>query len=101
MLTYADRRSAKSFYHLLRFLNGTGARPAEVHQAKARRIRSGTQAWVIDAIPQERGRYKKAYHGKPRVITIPNELLPLLHELNARYPEGPIFRTERGAPLDL
>ena len=53
-------------------------------------------AFVIKGVPEERGRYKLAYLGGDRVIYIPDDLVPLAKELMAKYPDGPIFRTESG-----
>jgi integrase len=94
----AMRRSKKDFAHLLTFLYRTGARPAEIYLAKASEWDEARWAFVIRAIPENRGRYKLAYLGEDRTVYIPDDLVPLAKELTGRYPEGPIFRTESGQP---
>jgi integrase len=98
LLEQAKRRSKKDFYHLLQFLYRTGARPAEMYHAKASEWNEKKRAFVIKAVPEERGRYKLAYLGEDRIVHIPDDLLPLVHDLMAKYPNGPIFRTESGKP---
>jgi integrase len=94
----AKRSNHLDFYHLLQFLYATGARPAEMYGAKASEWDEALRAFVIPATPESRGRYKLAHLGKDRVVYIPPELVPTARELMAKYPEGPIFRTERGSP---
>ncbi len=98
LLEQAKRRSKKDFYCLLQFLYRTGARPAEIHRAKAMEWEESKRAFVIKATPGERGRYKLAYLGADRIIYIPDDMVPLAKELMTKYPEGPIFRTESGQP---
>jgi integrase len=98
LLVQARRRTKKDFYNLLLFLYRTGARPAEMYRAKASEWDEKRKAFVIKALPEERGRYKLAYLGEDRVIYIPDDLVPLVKELMVEYPEGPIFRTESGEP---
>jgi integrase len=94
----AKRRSKGDFYSLLIFLYRTGARPAEMYGAKASEWNEEKRAFVIRAVPEERGRYKLAYLGEDRTLFIPDDLVMLAKELMTKYPEGPIFRTESGRP---
>jgi integrase len=98
LLQQANRRSKKDFYYLLQFLYWTGARPAEMYLVTAAEWDGANQVFVIKANPQARGRYKLAHLGHDRTIFIPDNLVPLARELMARYPDGPLFRTERGKP---
>jgi integrase len=98
LLQQAKRRTKKDFYHLLLFLYRTGARPAEMYLAKASEWDEARRAFVIKGVPEERGRFKLAYLGDDRVVLIPDDLVPLAKELMAKYPVGPIFRTESGKP---
>src|SRR5262249_3203734 len=52
--------------------------------------------WVIDA-NERNGNNKLGHKGKRRVIYIPPGLIPLVEELNRRYPTGSIFPNEDGA----
>ena len=96
MLKQANKRSKKGFAHLLMFLYGTGARPAEMYLATAQEWNEDKKAFVIKAVPESRGRFKLAYLGEDRIVYIPDSLVPLARELMAMYPTGPIFRTESG-----
>jgi len=98
LLGQARRRTKKDFYCLLLFLYRTGARPAEMYHAKASEWDEKKKAFVIQAVPEERGRYKLAYLGEDRTVYIPDDLVPLAKELMAKYPDGPVFRTESGKP---
>jgi integrase len=96
LMVQARRRTKKDFYNLLLFLNGTGARPAEIYLARAEEWDEHKQAFIIKAVPEEQGRFKLAYLGEDRVVQVPNSLVPLAKELMAKYPDGPIFRTGSG-----
>jgi integrase len=98
LLEQAQRRSKKDFFYLLLFLYRTGARPAEMYHAKAVEWEEKKGAFVIKAVPEERGRYKLAYLGADRTIHIPDDLVPVAKELMGKYPDGPLFRTESGEP---
>jgi integrase len=69
-----------------------------MYHAKALEWNEEKQAFVIKASPDERGRYKLAHLGEDRTIYIPDDLVPVAKELMAKYPSGPIFRTESGEP---
>lgn len=98
LLDQAMRRTKKGFAHLLVFLHGTGARPAEMYLAAADEWNEEKRAFIIKAIPANRGRYKLAHLGEDRTVYIPSSLVPLAKELMQRYPTGPIFRTGSGKP---
>lgn len=98
LLEQAKRRTKKDFLCLLMLLEGTGARPAEMYMATAQEWREDTRALVAKAIPENRGRCKLNYQGEDRTIYIPGPLVPVVQELMAKYPTGPIFRTEWGKP---
>jgi integrase len=95
-LDRADRRSHKDFYYLLQFLYETGARPSEMYLAKAEEWDEEKKAFVMEPVIENQGRYKLLRHGEKRTIYVPDKLVPLAKELMAKYPTGPIFRTERG-----
>jgi integrase len=94
----AVRRTKKDFANLLLFLRGTGARPAEIYLATAAEWDEAKRAFVVKATPENRGRYKLAHLGEHRTVYVPASLVPLAKELMAKYPTGPIFRTESGEP---
>jgi integrase len=94
----ARRRSAKDFLNLLTFLYGTGARPAEMYGVTSREWDPVKKAFVIQASHENHGRYKLAHLGEPRTVYVPDDLVPLVNELMVRYPDGPLFRNERGKP---
>jgi integrase len=98
LLEQARKRSKKDFYHLLLFFYRTGARPAEMHHARAVEWDERKKAFVIKAAPEARGRYKLAHLGEDRTVHLPDDLVPLAKELMAKYPDGPLFRTESGKP---
>jgi integrase len=98
LLEQAMRRSKKDFAHLLMFLYGTGARPAEVYLATAEEWHEGKRAFIVKALPESHGRFKLAHLGEDRVVYIPASLVPLARELMAKYPTGPLFRTGSGKP---
>lgn len=98
LLEQAMRRSKKDFAHLLLFLRATGARPAEMYLATADEWSEEKRAFVIKAVPQNRGRYKLAHLGEDRTVYVPAAIVPLVKELMAKYPTGPLFRTENGKP---
>jgi integrase len=99
LLAQANKRTKKGFYHLLMFLYRTGARPAEMYLAKAEEWDEQRQAFVIKADDlQNVGRFKLAHLGEDRLVYIPSDLVPLAKELMAKYPDGPLFRTESGEP---
>jgi site-specific recombinase XerD len=100
LVEQAARRSKKDFLHLMTFLHRTGARPAEMYLAKASEWVEKKKAFRVRAEPESRGRFKLAYLGEDRWVYIPADLVPLAKELMAKYPEGPIFRTEWGTPWD-
>src|SRR5262245_23978444 len=66
LMVQAKRRSKKDFYYLLQFLYRTGARPAELHQAKAREWNEEKQVFVIKASTENHGRFKLAHLGEDR-----------------------------------
>lgn len=95
ILEQAARRSHKGFYHLLRFLYGTGARPAEMYGCRACEWDEKRRAFVIQAAPENYGRYKLAHLGDDRIVYVPADLVPVARELMEKYPTGTIFRNER------
>jgi integrase len=98
LVEHALGRRHKDFAYLLMFLYGTGARPAEMHQAKAKEWDEDRKAFVIQPTEENVGRYKLARLGKERTVYVPEYLVPLARALMAKYPEGPIFLNERGRP---
>jgi integrase len=100
LLEIARRRKHKDFYVLLQLLYATGARPAELHGAKAEEWSDTLQAFVIQPTKENRGRFKLARHGKKRTLRIPEELVPLVRGQIQKYRTRPLFRNERGKPWD-
>jgi integrase len=103
LLAQAGRRKRGDFASLLRLLYDTGARPAEIYLARADEWDADRQAIVIDpADPSNVGRLKNRRHllrkGRRRVIRLPDHLVPLMGQLRAEHPEGPLFRMENGRP---
>ena len=96
LLKEADRRNGKGFRNLLTVLYETGARPGEVRRLEARHYRPEQGAWVIDAT-EDGGNNKLGHTGRRRVIYLTPRLIPLVEELNARHPTGPIFPSENGS----
>lgn len=96
LVEQASRRASKGFLHLITFLYGTGARPAEMYGATAAEWDESKRAFRIRAVPKNHGRFKLAHLGEDRLVYIPDDLLPLVKELMATYPEGTLFRNERG-----
>lgn len=101
LVEQARRRSAKGFLHLLTFMYQTGARPAEMYGVKADEWDEGKKAFIIKAGPESHGRFKLSHLGEDRVLYIPDDLVPLARELMAEYPEGTLFRNERGKAWKL
>lgn len=98
ILEQAKRRSHKDFYHLLRLLYGTGARPAEVYGCRADEWDETRKAFRIKATPESHGRYKLAHLGEDRLVYVPADLVPTVKAQMAKYPTGTIFRNESGKP---
>jgi integrase len=96
LVEQAQRRSCKDFLCLLKFLYSTGARPAEMCGVRAEEWEADKSAFRIAATPENHGRFKLAHLGEDRLVYVPDDLLPLVRELMVKYPEGPLFRNERG-----
>jgi integrase len=98
LVEQASRRSHKGFLHLITFLHATGARPAEMYGATAAEWDEARMLFRIPATPESRGRYKLAHLGEDRLVYVPDDLMPLVRELMAAKPDGPLFRNESGKP---
>ena len=98
ILEQAKRRSHTDFYHLLRLLYGTGARPAEMYGYRADEWDEKRGAFRIKAAPESHGRYKLAHLGEDRLVYILADLVPTVKEQIAKYPTTTIFRNESGKP---
>jgi integrase len=98
LVEQASRRTHKGFLHLITFMHGTGARPAEMYGATAAEWDETKKLFRIPATPESRGRFKLAHLGEDRLVYVPDDLVPLVKELMVKYPEGPLFRNERGKP---
>lgn len=98
LVEQASRRSHKGFLRLITFLHATGARPAEMYGATAAEWDEARKLFRIPATPESRGRYKLAHLGEDRLVYVPDDVLPLVRELMAEFPDGPLFRNERGKP---
>jgi integrase len=80
------------FRNVLLALHQTGARPGEVTSVTAQELDAQRGVWVLT-------RHKNAGKGKARIVFLTPELVALCQELAAKYPEGPLFRTQRGTPF--
>jgi integrase len=72
-------------------LHDTGARPSEVASVTAADFNPDRGIWVLD-------RHKTDQDGQPRVIYLTPGLVDLCRDLAVKYPEGPLFRNQKGQP---
>jgi integrase len=79
------------FRNVLLVLHQSGARPGEVTSVTAADFDHGRGVWVLS-------RHKTSHKGHTRVVHLTSAVVALCNELAARYPEGPLFRTQRGTP---
>jgi len=85
------------FADILRFLHGTGCRPAEAYNVEARYYHPADKCIIYSGQPgQDEYAWKNARRtGKDRVIFLSGELAEMVEARIKRYPEGPVFRTSR------
>jgi integrase len=96
MLEYGLRKPHRDWAPLLMLWWDTGARPAELALAKASEWNEAKQTITIAGVPENQGRFKLAYLGAPRVVYIPDYLVPLVASLCRRRPTGLLFRNTLG-----
>lgn len=84
-----------AFADLLRFVRGTGCRPAEAYHVEARYYRRAERCIVYPGNPAaDEYAWKNARRsGKDRVIFLSPELVELVEKRIAEHPTGPIFRS--------
>lgn len=87
----------RGFADILRFLRGTGCRPAEAYHVEARYYRKAERCIVYPGHPTaDEYAWKNARRsGKDRVIFLSPELVELVEARIVERPEGPLFRTSR------
>lgn len=87
------------FADLLRFVRGTGCRPAEAYNVEARYYRKEERCIVYPGQPAaDEFAWKNARKsGKDRVIFLSAELVEIVERRIAEHPEGPIFRSSRSS----
>lgn len=85
------------FADILRFLHGTGCRPGEAYNVEARYYHKADKCVVYPGQPGPNDyAWKNARRtGKDRVIFLSDELAEMVEARIEKYPEGPIFRTNR------
>ncbi len=69
----------------------TGARPQELTRVEARHVDLVHNRWVF---PIEESKGKRM----PRIVYLSDEALLITRKLVLRYPQGPLFRNEKGQP---
>jgi integrase len=87
--------SNPAFADVVKILAWTGARPGTMCNVEARHYRKSLQLWDVEDMYVHRVSRKKytkrIWLGHPGAVD-------LVERLNAKYPEGPIFRNSLGGP---
>lgn len=86
------------FAELLRFLYGTGCRPAEAYHVEARYYHRADRCVIYPGQPGPNDyAWKNSRRtGKDRIIFLPDELAEVVERRIKQFPEGPIFRSRQG-----
>jgi integrase len=69
----------------------TGARPGEVTNVSAEEFDAERAIWVLR-------RHKNAHKGQSRIVHLTPTAVAICKRLAAKYPDGPLFRTQKGTP---
>ena len=90
--------SNHGFADMLRFLHGTGCRPAEAYHVEARYYHRKDRCIVYPGQPgPDDYVWKNARRtGKDRTIFLTDELAEMVEARIKQFPEGPIFRSRHG-----
>jgi integrase len=86
-----------NFAELLKFMYGTGCRPAEAYHLQARYYDAGDRCVIYPGQPQpDDFVWKNAgKSGKDRIIYLNDELAEVVRRRCELYPQGYLFRTQR------
>ena len=86
-----------NFGDLLRFLYGTGCRPAEAYHLQSRYYHPADKCIIYPGQPEpDDFVWKNALRtGQDRIIYLHDELAEMVERRCVLYPQGPIFRTKR------
>lgn len=85
--------ASKHFKDVLKVAWQTGCRPQEIGRVEARHVDLEAGRWVF---PKEESKGKK----EQRVVYLSDEALKITKERMEKFPEGPLFRTQKGNPWD-
>jgi integrase len=85
--------ASKYFKDVLVVAWESGCRPQEITRVEARHVDSENGRWVF---PEEESKGKK----EKRIVYLSDKALEITNERMAKFPEGPLFRTQRGNPWD-
>ncbi len=83
-----------AFADVVRILAWTGARPSTICKVEARHFRPKWRLWDVEDLYKGRKSRKKYVR---RIRLLP-QAIPLIEQLNEKYPTGPIFRNSEGTP---
>ncbi len=89
--------ASDAFCDLVKILAWTGARPSTVIRITAEHYNEAQKRWDCEDLYRGRDSMKK-YVRYVRLLN--EEARTLVERLNAKYPEGPIFRNAKGTPWD-
>ena len=87
------KHASRNFADVLLVTWQTGCRPQEISRVEARHVDLENGRWVF---PPKEAKGKK----KERVVYLSDEALRITKERMQKFPEGPLFRTQRGNPWD-
>jgi integrase len=93
-------KSNHGFADILRFLYGTGCRPAEAFHVEARYYHPADRCVIYPGHPgPDDFAWKNARRtGKDRVIFLPEDIARTVEARIKKHPTGPIFLTNRNSP---
>lgn len=83
-----------AFADMVRILAWTGARPSTICRIEKRHYREKWRLWDVEDLYKER-KTKTKYVKRVRFLP---QAVPIVERLNAKHPEGPIFRNSLGTP---
>lgn len=88
---YLELLKGENFRDLLITAWETGARPQELTRVEARHVDLTNARWLF---PVQESKGKRM----PRVVYLSDRALHITRRLMLRYPDGPLFRNEKGNP---